>query len=53
MLVRFSVEYLVGTSVVIDTSTRVNSDLLVSISNGYIKHTDILTKSGNNFGYDD
>jgi hypothetical protein len=52
MLVRFSVEYLVGTSVVIDTSTRVNSDSF-SISNGYIKHTDILTKSGNNFGYDD
>jgi hypothetical protein len=43
---------LVGTTVQIDTNTRANSGLF-TISNGYIKHTDILTKSGNNFGYDD
>jgi hypothetical protein len=50
MLVRFSVEYLVGTTVQIDTNTRANSSPLF-IFNGYVKHTDILTKSGNNFGY--
>jgi hypothetical protein len=52
MVVRFSVEYLVGTTVQIDTNTRANSGLF-TISNGYIKHTDALTKNGNNFGYDD
>jgi hypothetical protein len=52
MVVRFSVEYLVGTTVQIDTNTRVNS-IGNAISNGYIKHTDILNKVGNSFGYDD
>jgi hypothetical protein len=51
MLVRFSVEYLVGTTVEIDTNTRANSSPLF-IFNGYVKHTDVLNKSGNNFGYD-
>jgi hypothetical protein len=51
MLVRFSVEYLVGTTVEIDTNTQANSSPLF-IFNGYVKHTDILTKAGNNFGYD-
>jgi hypothetical protein len=51
MLVRFSVEYLVGTSVEIDINTRVNSSVRL-IFNGYVKHTDVLNKSGNNFGYD-
>ena len=50
MRVRFSVEYLVGTTVEIDTNTRVNSQGSI-IFNGYVKHTDILNKSGNNFGY--
>jgi hypothetical protein len=50
MLVRFSVEYLVGTTVQIDTNTRANSSPLF-IFNGYVKHTDVLNKSGNNFGY--
>jgi hypothetical protein len=50
MLVRFSVEYLVGTTVEIDTNTRANSSPLF-IFNGYVKHTDVLNKSGNNFGY--
>jgi hypothetical protein len=50
MQVRFSVEYLVGTTVQIDTNTRANSYLLF-IFNGYVKHTDVLNKSGNNFGY--
>jgi hypothetical protein len=51
MLVRFSVEYLVGTTVEIDTNTRANSNAYI-LFNGYVKHTDILTKSGNNFAYD-
>jgi hypothetical protein len=50
MRVRFSVEYLVGTTVEIDTNTQANSSSFF-IFNGYVKHTDILTKSGNNFGY--
>jgi hypothetical protein len=50
MRVRFSVEYLVGTTVEIDTNTQANSSPLF-IFNGYVKHTDILTKVGNNFGY--
>jgi hypothetical protein len=50
MRVRFSVEYLVGTTVEIDTKTQANSQGSI-IFNGYVKHTDILTKSGNNFGY--
>jgi hypothetical protein len=50
MRVRFSVEYLVGTTVEIDTRTQVNSQGSI-IFNGYVKHTDILNKSGNNFGY--
>jgi hypothetical protein len=50
MLVRFSVEYLVGTTVEIVTNTRANSSPLF-IFNGYVKHTDVLNKSGNNFGY--
>jgi hypothetical protein len=50
MLVRFSVEYLVGTTVEIDTNTRANSSIKL-IFNGYVKHTDVLNKSGNNFGY--
>jgi hypothetical protein len=50
MLVRFSVEYLVGTTVQIDTNTQANSSPLF-IFNGYVKHTDVLNKSGNNFGY--
>jgi hypothetical protein len=50
MLVRFSVEYLVGTTVEIDTNTQANSSPLF-IFNGYVKHTDVLNKSGNNFGY--
>jgi hypothetical protein len=50
MRVRFSVEYLVGTTVEIVTNTRVNSQGSI-IFNGYVKHTDILNKSGNNFGY--
>jgi hypothetical protein len=41
MIVRFSVEYLVGTTVQIDTNTRANSGLF-TISNGYVKHTDVL-----------
>jgi hypothetical protein len=51
MIVRFSVEYLVGTTVQIDTNTQANSSPLF-IFNGYVKHTDVLNKSGNNFGYD-
>jgi hypothetical protein len=51
MLVRFSVEYLVGTTVEIDIKTRANSSPLF-IFNGYVKHIDVLNKSGNNFGYD-
>jgi hypothetical protein len=51
MIVRFSVEYLVGTTVQIDTNTRQNSSLKL-IFNSYVKHTDVLNKSGNNFGYD-
>jgi hypothetical protein len=51
MLVRFSVEYLVGTTVEINTNTQVNSQESI-IFNGYVKHTDILTKAGNNFAYD-
>jgi hypothetical protein len=51
MLVRFSVEYLVGTTVEINTNTQVNSQGSI-IFNGYVKHTDILTKAGNNFAYD-
>jgi hypothetical protein len=51
MLVRFSVEYLVGTTVEIDTNTIANSSIIL-IFNGYVKHTDVLNKSGNNFGYD-
>jgi hypothetical protein len=50
MRVRFSVEYLVGTTVEIDTNTQANSQGSI-IFNGYVKHTDILNKSGNNFGY--
>jgi hypothetical protein len=50
MRVRFSVEYLVGTTVEIDTNTQANSSPLF-IFNGYVKHTDVLNKSGNNFGY--
>jgi hypothetical protein len=41
MRVRFSVEYLVGTTVEIDTRTQVNSQGSI-IFNGYVKHTDIL-----------
>jgi len=51
MIVRFSVEYLVGTTVQINTNTRANSSLKL-IFNSYVKHTDVLNKSGNNFGYD-
>ena len=51
MLVRFSVEYLVGTTVEIDINTRANSNAYI-LFNGYVKHTDILTKAGNNFAYD-
>jgi hypothetical protein len=51
MIVRFSVEYLVGTTVEIDTNTIANSSIKL-IFNSYVKHTDVLNKSGNNFGYD-
>jgi hypothetical protein len=51
MIVRFSVEYLVGTTVQIDTNTRANSSVRL-IFNGYVKHTDVLNKDYNNFGYD-
>ena len=51
MLVRFSVEYLVGATVEIDTNTRANSSPLF-IFNGYLKHTDVLTRQINNYGYD-
>jgi hypothetical protein len=51
MIVRFSVEYLVGTTVEIDINTQATSSLAL-IFNGYVKHTDILTKAGNNFAYD-
>ena len=51
MIVRFSVEYLVGTTVQIDTNTRANSSIRL-IFNGYVKHTDVLNKDYNNFGYD-
>jgi hypothetical protein len=51
MLVRFSVEYLVGTTVEIDINTQANSNAYI-LFNGYVKHTDILTKAGNNFAYD-
>jgi hypothetical protein len=50
MRVRFSVEYLVGTTVEINTNTQANSSSFF-IFNGYVKHTDVLNKSGNNFGY--
>jgi hypothetical protein len=50
MLVRFSVEWLDATTAQIE-STRANSSPLF-IFNGYVKHTDVLNKSGNNFGYD-
>jgi hypothetical protein len=50
MLVRFSVEWLNATTAQIE-STRANS-LVRLIFNGYVKHTDILTKAGNNFAYD-
>jgi hypothetical protein len=49
MLVRFSVEWLNATTAQIE-STRANSSPLF-IFNGYVKHTDVLNKSGNNFGY--
>jgi hypothetical protein len=49
MLVRFSVEWLDATTAQIE-STRANSSPLF-IFNGYVKHTDVLNKSGNNFGY--
>jgi hypothetical protein len=51
MSVRFSVEYLVGTTVEIDINTQANSNAYI-LFNGYVKHTDILTKAGNNFAYD-
>jgi hypothetical protein len=51
MLVRFSVEYLVGTTVEIDINTQATSNAYI-LFNGYVKHTDILTKAGNNFAYD-
>jgi hypothetical protein len=51
MIVRFSVEYLVGTTVQIDTNTRASSSVRL-IFNGYVKHTDVLNKDYNNFGYD-
>jgi hypothetical protein len=51
MIVRFSVEYLVGTTVQIDTNTQANSSIRL-IFNGYVKHTDVLNKDYNNFGYD-
>jgi hypothetical protein len=51
MIVRFSVEYLVGTTVEIDENTQANASIKL-IFNGYVKHTDVLNKSGNNFGYD-
>ena len=51
MLVRFSVEYLVGNTVEIDINTRANSNAYI-LFNGYVKQTDILTKAGNNFAYD-
>jgi hypothetical protein len=50
MRVRFSVEYLVGTTVEIDINTQANSSTYI-LFNGYVKHTDVLNKSGNNFGY--
>jgi hypothetical protein len=43
MIVRFSVEYLVGTTVQIDTNTRASSSVRL-IFNGYVKHTDVLNK---------
>ena len=49
MLVRFSVEWLDATTAQIE-STRANSSVRL-IFNGYVKHTDVLNKSGNNFGY--
>jgi ribosomal protein L21E len=51
MRVRFSVEYLVGTTVEIDINTQANTAIPFIIFNGYVKHTDVLNKSGNNFGY--
>jgi hypothetical protein len=51
MIVRFSVEYLVGTTVEIDENTQANASIKL-IFNSYVKHTDVLNKSGNNFGYD-
>jgi hypothetical protein len=50
MLVRFSVEWLDATTAQIE-STRANSNAYI-LFNGYVKHTDILTKAGNNFAYD-
>lgn len=50
MLVRFSVEWLDATTAQIE-STRVNSTTRI-LMNSYVKHTDVLAKSGNNFGYD-
>jgi hypothetical protein len=50
MLVRFSVEWLNATTAQIE-STRANSSVRL-IFNGYVKHTDVLNKDYNNFGYD-
>ena len=50
MLVRFSVEWLDATTAQIE-STRINA-ATIFIFNGYLKHTDILTRQINNFGYD-
>jgi ribosomal protein L21E len=42
MRVRFSVEYLVGTTVEIDINTQANTAIPFFIFNGYVKHTDVL-----------
>ena len=49
MCIRFSVEWLDATTAQIE-STRINKSIF--IFNGYLKHTDILTRQINNFGYD-
>jgi hypothetical protein len=51
MRVRFSVEYLVRTTAQIDINTQSKLKSLILLFNSYVKHTDVLNKSGNNFGY--
>jgi hypothetical protein len=49
MCIRFSVEWLDATTAQIE-STQINAATKILI-NGYLKYSDVLFKSGNNFGY--